>query len=352
MIKNNLYDLFNIDIRSDTNKYFKFLNEREINFLEKEVVPDWFSNEFEIEALSYEKKLKELDEKNYIEVFYKQEKFLSKLMNAKIDKKVLKYFLNNEENLSVKDSINSFYPTIDGFSKKVCYNRFNTKTGRLTVKSGPKILNLPSRYRSLITSRFGYEGTIVELDFKSVEPRIFKKVLGEEVPIDIYQHIQSIVEDPVDVSVIKKTIISVLYGASSLGQNSNISFSTWEKVNNAVLEYFDLKKMLKIANVVKNERRSNYYGRPINNLESSDNVVINNYIQSTAADFFLIAFDNILKEIQSENCIPLFVLHDAFILDVHNDELNKVQNYIKQGYNDDKLGNFPIGINIFNKDKE
>jgi DNA polymerase I-like protein with 3'-5' exonuclease and polymerase domains len=344
MIKNNLYDLYNVDIRSDTNRYFKFLNEREINFLEEEVVPSWFTSDFKIEKLENENKLKKLDEKKYTKIFYKQEDFLKKLKNSKIDIKVLKYFLNNEENLSVKDSINSFYPEKNGFAKKVIYNRFNTKTGRLTVKCGPKILNLPSKYRSIITSRFGVEGSIVELDFKSVEPRIFKKVLKEEVPEDIYSHIQSIIDEPVDASVIKKTIISVLYGASSLGQNTNISFSTWEKVNRAVLEYFDLKKMLKISSEVKNERRYNYYGRPINNLESSDNVIINNYIQSTAADFFLIAFDNILNQIESENCVPLFVLHDAFILDVHNDELNKVQNYIKQGYNDKELGNFPIGI--------
>ena len=344
MIKNNLYDLYNINIRNDTNRYFKFLSEREIDFVEKEVVPDWFVDDFKSEKLENESKLNKLDEKNYIEIFYKQEEFLNKLSNSKIDVKVLKYFLNNEENLSVKDSINSFYPDNNGFSKKVVYNRFNTKTGRLTIKSGPKILNLPAKYRSIITSRFGVEGSIVELDFKSVEPRIFKKVLNEEVPEDIYSHIQSIIDEPVDASVIKKTIISVLYGASSLGQNSNISFSTWEKVNKAVLEYFNLNKMLKISSEVKNERRYNYYGRPINNLDSSNNVIINNYIQSTAADFFLIAFDNILKTLGNENCIPLFVLHDAFILDVHNDELNKVQNYIKQGYNDKELGNFPIGI--------
>lgn len=351
MNNKELYNIFGID-SSSFDRYFKFLEESKISFVEEEVIPENLLDEYIKYINSLEAKLAENDTNLYREKFKYQNMFLCKLRDINVDKKLLKYYLNLEKNDSILDTLKSFYPE-EGFSAgKVKYNRFSTKTGRLTVKSGPKVLTLPKKYRSIISSRFGAEGRIVELDFNSVEPRIFKKILGEEVPDDIYDYLQKSIDVPVDRSVIKKTIISVLYGASNLSGDVNISFNTWEKVNEAVLSFFDLEKMYNLANQRVNGFRVNFYGRPIKNDNDSKNTVINNIIQSTAADFFLLAFGNILEKIESEFCVPLFVLHDAIVLDVHISELNNVQNIKSTGYNDITLGHFPLGLNIFNEEQQ
>lgn len=351
MIKKDLYDLY--EIKCDKyEKYYKFLDSRSIEYNEREILPENLLHEYENYLLSLEESLQEKDKLFYRDIYESQNNFLRSLKELCIDKKLLKYYISIEKSESIKDTLYSFFCKYDNFTEKVVYNRTSTKTGRLTVKSGPKVLTLPKRYRNIITSRFGEEGHIVELDFNSVEPRIFKKILGEEVPDDIYEHLQNKIDVPVDRSVIKKTIISVLYGASNLSSDNNISFTTWEKVNNAVLDFFDLEKMYEIANKRVGEFRVNYYGRPIKNDLDSKNIVLNNIVQSTAADFFLIAFKTILDKIENEFCVPLFVLHDALVLDVHISQLKNVQNIKSTGYDDIKLGHFPLDINIFNEEQK
>ena len=349
MIKNDLLKLFNIEAYQKSGVYFKFLNERKISYDFTEVLPDHFTVTFDQENKLAQSTLVSKDTYDYSKIFFKQNVFLSKLNSCVVDINLLRYYLAREDNESIKSSLNSFVPDYMDICKPVQYNRTGTRTGRLIVKSGPKILTLPAKYRNIIKSRFE-NGSIVELDFKSIEPRIFKKILKEEVEEDIYNQIQNKIDVPVDRSVIKRTVLSVLFGASS-ALNLNISQETWEKTQSAVLDFFDLKKMLDIANEVHlgTNTRMNYYGRPIENKGVSNNIIVNNYIQSTAADFFLIAFNSILESIEEKNCVPLFVLHDAIIFDVDESGKKALEDIANKGYNDNDLGYFPIGINYFNQ---
>ena len=225
------------------------------------------------------------------------------------------------------------------------YNQTSTVTGRLTNYSGcPKILTLPGRCRKIFESRWQRDGELLYVDFKNLEPRVIRKINGKESYSDIYSEISESLEFEVDRVIIKRGIISTLYG--SLSQIKGLSKDRSEKVLNVTKEYFDLDAILKKASVVNDIGcRSNYYGRPIWNIEETkENKIINNYIQSTAVDIALAYFSEICTKINLELCKPIFIIHDALVIDVHNDYMNDIINILSKGYNCKKLGHFPVEI--------
>jgi DNA polymerase I-like protein with 3'-5' exonuclease and polymerase domains len=69
----------------------------------------------------------------------------------------------------------------------------------------------------------------------------------------------------------------------------------------------------------------NRFGRPLNIPEGQDNLLVNSYAQSSGVDVAMIGFDSVLKRLGSDGIRPLFVLHDAIILDVHPNRLTDVR---------------------------
>ena len=91
--------------------------------------------------------------------------------------------------------------------------------------------------------------------------------------------------------------------------------------------------------------RNNFFGRPIWNInETKENKLINNYIQSTAVDIALSYFSELSDVIDLELCKPIFIIHDALVLDVHNDYKNEFVHIVNKGYNCSQLGYFPLEI--------
>ena len=100
-------------------------------------------------------------------------------------------------------------------------------------------------------------------------------------------------------------------------------------------------------NIDDNGIRRNYFGRPIWNLkEGKENILINNYIQSTAVDVSLIYFTSLVKK--TNPFIPLYVLHDALIVYISSENLDFVKEIVEKGYQDKDLGYFPLKIEKFN----
>jgi DNA polymerase I-like protein with 3'-5' exonuclease and polymerase domains len=91
--------------------------------------------------------------------------------------------------------------------------------------------------------------------------------------------------------------------------------------------------------------RRNFYGRPIWNInELQENKLINNYIQSTAVDTALLYFSELCDILNLDSCKPVFIIHDALIVDVKNDYVEELTKIINLGYNCPQLGNFPLEI--------
>lgn len=239
------------------------------------------------------------------------------LKPAKIDLEALDCALQTAgENVS---NLATFIPDDDGMVRPPVYNRFGTVTGRLTVKSGPGILTLKKEHRSMITP--SRPGKIMMIDFKSLEARILlSESTSERLADDVYAKFAT--DFGIDRNVMKEIVLAKLYGSSSRALASRLSLDINE-VNRLVSRIdstFDTSRLL----IRLREQRKmsefilNKYGRPVKVEEPIDRILINYYAQSTGVDVALLGFSSIVKKFRERrlDVIPLYVLHDALIVDV------------------------------------
>jgi len=269
---------------------------------------------------------------------------LSGLFSYNLDYKVLNFVLIKEKNSSLSNVLKSFKK-----SDRVSYEENSTLTGRLINKPDtPSVLTLPRKYRTIFKSKWSHEGTLMMVDFSSLEPRIAKKLTSKENYKDIYEEINNLSGETLDRSVIKRAVISTLYGSTT--SLDNISKEKTESLMNLCKEFFNYQKILDLAcNDFKEEKfRLNYFGRPIwNLLEEKPHTVLNNFIQSTAVDVALEGFSNLINNVDINVCRPIFIIHDAIVFDVHNSYKSKLVNIVEEGYNCSKLGHFPLTTTNF-----
>lgn len=226
-------------------------------------------------------------------------------------------------------AIRSFEPGDDGFAKSVQYDRFKTLTGRLTVESGPQILTLKREHRGMIKSAFGDKGTIVALDFAALEARVLLYEYGRKCDeVDLYGMIAK--EIGRDRKAIKGAVISELYGSSkwALGKHLGIEGRELNEFVKKVKVYFNTQQLLERvkAQFVATGKVINRYGRPVTIDEPLDNIFINYYAQSTGVDVTMMGFEQVIEQLakKAPRVRPIFLLHDALILDAHNDDLGEV----------------------------
>lgn len=349
---NKLFKLYNIKIDDYYQKHFEFLEQTRNQFDYYEVLPDYKKNDFKKYISQINDKIKDLDTGfNFIEKTIEYDNFFMKLKPGKINKIALKAITSIEANKSILKNLKRF-KTKSNFHDNIVYDMYNTSTGRLTVESGPNILTLPVRCRSIFESRFK-EGKIVSIDFNNLEPRFVLKISGKDiVDKDIYSFLANILDLNIDRSVMKKAVISRLYGSSINTLNNQIPTEKVDKIKSLIEEYFLVEKILDLSKNVNAEMqfRYNYFGRPIKNFDiTQENIIINNYVQSSCVDMSLMYFTDLCNLIDRNRCVPLFVIHDALVLDVEKDYLKDIQKIVKKGYDHKTLGNFPISLEDFQK---
>ena len=71
---------------------------------------------------------------------------------------------------------------------------------------------------------------------------------------------------------------------------------------------------------------------------------MNNYVQSTAVDVALSGFAKVYEKLNKNQAKPIFIIHDALMIDVKEDYIDEFVKEVKQGYNCNILGNFPISV--------
>jgi hypothetical protein len=269
----------------------------------------------------------------------------NEMQPIKID--IVKYKqYRSEANLSQLEVLESFNP-INGYARKAIYSGTETKTGRLKVIDGSNILHLKREYRDMLVSSHGDKGRIYYLDYSSLEPRILlhvsKSLYSGSVPQDIY--FKMLVDlnllEKIPRSVAKTAILAILYGQS---ENNTIKLlsnyiGSPEDFIYLVNEYFGIEELKQrlVENLLKADGRYilNHYGRPIFCEDTKPYALLNYYVQSTAVDVAMMGFMNIinrLKEYQLTDMIkPVFILHDALILDIHEDAYHIVPKIEKLG---------------------
>jgi hypothetical protein len=270
--------------------------------------------EYDESALSY-----------YSSVWVRGSELLRRMRPAKTDGMLVDSIVN--ESVHNSSVVSTFRPRGGGYAPVVSYDRFGTVTGRLVVSSGPNILLLKKEHRNMLRpSTPG--GMIVSMDFSSLEARILLYESGGRCDSsDLYTDIADRLGG-IPRNVVKGAILAELYGSSkySLALSLGLSDSALEDFIKRIGEVIDTRKLLSRlkAQFTSVGHITNKYGRRLEVSRPQDNIFINYYAQSTGVDVSLMGFNEVLNALGPEGIRPLFVLHDALILDVREDRINDV----------------------------
>lgn len=273
--------------------------------------------------------LASVDLSYYYDVYKPTEPLFNGIQRAKINNKKVFTYLADFSDKQDKSHLKTMMPYGD-YAEVAQYTRLDTRTGRLIHPVGPRILNLQKKYRDIIESRFEENGNIWYFDYSSLEPRVLLGIHGrKDIPQDIYTNVISELNITAPRAAIKTTILSRLYGA---GENSIINqLKDLVEYPNSIIEIVDdyfqineLKSKLNNEYIASGYKKIlNHYGKPIHCPDVDPYKLINYFIQSTAVDVAILGFNELHRRIELANLIewivPIFVIHDAIVLDIHKD---------------------------------
>ena len=286
----------------------------------------------------------------YINDFYVIRKLLLSLSAAKIDA-TLYHTIMRSQNVN-KNSLAGFKPNSNGYAKTPVYNQIKTVSGRLVVESGPNILTLKKEYRSILKSRYD-DGVIVQVDFVSLEPRVLLTFLEKKSQRDVYSQIaKDVFEGKVDRGSVKILTLGVVYGLSSnsLADKLNVDKITAKRLNKKIRNYFRLDDLTQLLiSSAESGKIKNMYGREVNVSGDAGYVLVNRFVQSSAADAALIAFSLFAENLSkiTNKILPIFLIHDAIILDVPAEHLEDIKIMCAEGIDVPILNEkFPVQIDI------
>lgn len=239
----------------------------------------------------------------------------------------------------------TFTVDANGFTKIPTYNRFGTRTGRLTVVAGPRVLTARQNTRDLLRP-ISEDHELVSLDYSSLEARIALAIAKKQV---------SATQDPYE--IIAKTINS-----KSREEAKNATFSALysDPTNN---ERVDVKvslvrRMFKLGEThTKLLEERDKSGGTVRNLYhrlidvTGESTLYNNYVQSTGADVALHGFLYLLPLFKNLEIVPHFVLHDEIFVSVPKKNISSLSDSIKHGVNVPYLEDciFPLKLTIIGK---
>lgn len=245
-------------------------------------------------------------------------------------------------------TVESFEPDQGDIADEIRYNRFGTLTGRLTVEKGPMILTLNRVYRDIM--RPSGKGHIVSIDFSALEVRILLYESGRSCDDeDLYESIAKQINR--ERKQVKGAVISELYGSSKklLGEALGMEGDELNAFVSEVKGYFDTKTIMmnKKLQFMNEGFVTNKYGRIVEVDNPQEHIFVNYYAQSTGCDVTMMGFAKIVSLLakHAPNVRPLFLLHDAFILDVPEEDMDivkKIKHVKVKGYEQ----KFPLKLEI------
>jgi len=302
-----------------------------------------------------EKALKTFLDMDYGETFMKSRGLLLGLSRASVDGPRLSAYIQNEKNPTIRSTLKSFQPNGDKRAPRVEYCQTGTVTGRLTISSGPQILTLPKKYRNIITSRYP-GGYIAQVDFTSLEPRIARLTSGYSAENDVYLQLsRELFESSLQREEVKIAVLCALYGvskqrlASMLGKEFQADVIIRE-----IKSFFGIPKLVKDlkTQMIVNNRIMNHFGRVVESAKMDDNILINHYIQSTAVDAAILGFHKLVQALNGLAADPLFIIHDALVLDISPKAMHDVKDILQNGLVVPTMGMFPVELSIIREPSE
>jgi len=266
--------------------------------------------------------VEDVESTGYVETLIKGRKILELLVGARVNETRVRSLIDSGAPLS------SFLPESGSICEPVKYDH-SSKTGRLKVVSGPKVLTLSKEHRNIFESRYP-GGKIITVDFVSLEPRVALLAVGQKPMGDVYEEISK--KTGSSRAKTKLATLSFLFGAGAGNSGGG-------DVRLKVREHFRVNKLNEI---ILSCNGSNAYGRPLH--IEDEHHQISHWVQSSAVDVCLLGFSDLMNRIGSL-ADPLFLVHDALFIDVPSDNLQKVSDIIAEGVNVSPFGYFPFSLN-------
>jgi hypothetical protein len=262
--------------------------------------------------------------------FQDQQDLLDRLVQCKVKDDSLREF--------------GFVPDSQGFAAVPVYDNVHSSTGRMTITSGPKILTLQKSLRSSIVSRWK-DGVVVEVDFNALEARVLNWIAANEQPqSDLYEWIGlQCNAGQAQRSVIKEAVLAAIYGMSK--RNFALRY---QDMPDSIEVYDSVRSLMKVrqleAKLKDSKRFANAFGRPL----SSTSAEVSHHVQSTAVDVACKGFLWLTKQLDPDWAVPVFLIHDALVIDIKSDHLEKLNEICKSGLQVDTLNqSFPVKTRRF-----
>lgn len=224
-------------------------------------------------------------------------------------------------------SESGFLPDQHGFVPVPNYDNHSSATGRMSVVAGPRILTLPKDQRKKIVSRWA-DGVILEVDFNALEARVLSWIAGnDQVAGDLYETIGALAGlRDIARGVIKEATLAAIYGMS----RRNFALR-YQDMPDAIDVYEKVRKVMRVNELDKDlagrQSFSNAFGRPL----AQTGARISHYVQSSAVDVACHGFLNLVESLDPSNAVPIFLIHDAIILDVRESYVENIEEFCKNG---------------------
>lgn len=277
---------------------------------------------------------------DYSHVLVRSRRILSQLQPCRIDLAALRV----EQGHATTTVLDSFEPGPDSMVAPPIYSHA-TATGRLTVRSGPRILTLQREHRRILVSRFD-GGQVMQVDFVSLEPRVLRLLAEGSAPTDIYSDVSTRLGGAANRRQVKLATLKLLYGSGRAGITEDVG-SISPRVIRGIEEYFGLPRLRSRlqAELAQEGRIRSHWGRSLPEATET-HLLVSHFTQSTAVDVALGGFGDLLERILGEDLdvVPCYVLHDALLLDVHPGSAGRLTEIVDQGVEVEGLGRFEVSL--------
>jgi hypothetical protein len=206
---------------------------------------------------------------------------------------------------------------------RLAYSHSSTVTGRTIISSGMNLMTMKKSDRAFLTSKYE-NGAIIEIDIKSLEPRLYLSLIKDINVEDAYTFLLTDIlgypNGSIDRDKIKLAFISLLYGASVNKIKSMTGLETKDIIK--IKSYLSVSELINkiTTEFEQNGYFKNAYGRKIYSI----NAPVNYYIQSTAADYACILYESLLEQLPRKGVDLIGVIHDAIILDCSKENIDEI----------------------------
>jgi hypothetical protein len=215
----------------------------------------------------------------------------------------------------------------------------------MSIIAGPKILTLPKEQRKHLASRWD-DGALIEVDFNALEARVINWIAkNDTISSDMYTWIgEKVGTGAVERAVIKEATLAAIYGMS----RRNFALR-YQDMPDAIEVYEAVRKLLKVQELDLHLRNmsplTNVFGRKLPETTAK----ISYHVQSSAVDIACHGFWWLVSQIENEFAVPVYVIHDALVLDVQQCYVERLTEICKDGLRIDIMNcNLPIKLRSFN----